>query len=66
VEKYTNRYTTAAEFQWQPPRKEKAKPNQKRSRKGKDKSQSRVPVTALIAWPGFDSARAEPQGTKQI
>jgi hypothetical protein len=23
-------------------------------------------VTALIAWPGFHSARAEPQGAKQI
>src|SRR5208282_3161001 len=44
----------------------KAKQNQNRSRKGKDNSQSRVPVTALIAWPGFDSSRTEPQGAKQI
>ena len=39
---------------------------QNRSRKGKTKSHSRVPVTALIAWPRFPSARAEPQGAKQI
>jgi hypothetical protein len=32
----------------------------------KTRAQSRVPVTALIAWPRFHSARAEPQGAKQI
>jgi hypothetical protein len=30
------------------------------------KAQSRVPVTALIAWPRFHSPRAEPQGAKQM
>src|SRR5579864_2699774 len=30
------------------------------------KPKSRVPVTALMAWPRFHSARAEPQGAKQI
>ena len=32
----------------------------------KTKAQSRVPVTALIAWPRFHSPRAEPQGAKQM
>ena len=32
----------------------------------KTKAQSRVPVTALMAWPRFHSARAEPQGAKQM
>ncbi len=34
--------------------------------KRKEKIQSRVPVTALIAWPGFHSERAEPQGDNQM
>jgi transposase len=32
----------------------------------KTKAQSRVPVTALIAWPRFDSSRVELQGAKQM
>src|SRR5579859_6854789 len=40
--------------------------NQNRSRREKTKAQSRVPVTALMAWPRFHSARAEPQGANQI
>jgi hypothetical protein len=35
-------------------------------RKSKTKAQSRVPVTALMAWPGFHSPRAEPQGDNQM
>jgi hypothetical protein len=35
--------------------KQKESQNQKRSSKRKDKAQSRVPVTALIAWPRFHS-----------
>src|SRR6185437_11724099 len=38
----------------------KAKTEQNRSRKRKDKSQSRVPVTALIAWLRFDCSTPEP------
>jgi hypothetical protein len=30
------------------------------------KAQSRVSVTALMAWPRFNSSRAEPQGAKQM
>ena len=62
-----NRSTTAAERQLRQPRKTKRqKQSQNRSRKRKAKAQSRVPVTALIAWPGFHSLRAEPQGDKQM
>jgi hypothetical protein len=43
-----------------------ASSNKTVSGREKTKAQSRVPVTALIAWPGFHSARAEPQGAKQI
>src|SRR6202008_440530 len=32
----------------------------------KKKAQSRVPVTASMAWPRFHSARVEPQGAKQM
>ena len=32
----------------------------------KTQAQSRVPVTASMAWPRFHSERAEPQGAKQI
>src|SRR5208337_3620804 len=33
---------------------------------GREKDKSRVPVTALIAWPRFHAPRAEPQGAKQM
>jgi hypothetical protein len=41
-------WTTAVELQLQQPHKNKTVPQE-----GKDKSPSRVPVTALIAWPTF-------------
>jgi len=43
-------------------RRVKTKPFQEEKRQ----SQSRVPVTALMAWPRFNAPRAEPQGAKQI
>ena len=57
----------SSQRQWRQPRRATDKnKSQNRSRKRKDKAQSRVPVTALMAWPRFDSARAEPQGAKQM
>jgi hypothetical protein len=49
------------------PRRTKDKPKIKTvPRREKTKAQSRVPVTALMAWPRFNSEKAEPQGAKQM
>src|SRR5208337_753578 len=47
-------------------RRVKQKRQQPKTVPGREKDKSRVPVTALIAWPRFHAPRAEPQGAKQM
>src|SRR5437660_336371 len=67
AETCTNRCTTAVPCPVQRLRKTNRKSKVKIvPRREKTKAQSRVPVTASMAWPRFHSQRAEPQGAKQM